>query len=399
MATLKRHPFHTVSSEVDQDDLDAKIKKHRRKVFVIIASIILLVLIALIAIYIYFEHKTYTSYEVINSIERSDTSASQFETFQGNLLKYTNDGAVYTDLNGNRIWNQTYEMDHPFTDSCNEYLVIYELNGTQIYILNKVSLQSSIQTTMPIQRVSVAKQGTIAVLMESEGISYLQLYDKEGTQLAAGELHVQNSGYPLDIALSEDGQKLAVAMLDINEGSVKTTIAFYNFGAVGQNSIDKIVGSYSYPDMLISRIHYMKDDTMVAFGDSKVVIFRGTQKPAESTSIEITEEVKSIFYDDQYFGLVFDSDSKEQPHRLELYNIKGAKVREVGISIDYNQIELLDNQDICIYNDNQCEIINRKGIKKLLCTFDKSLYKVISTAAQRNYTFILEGETRRVKLK
>ena len=399
MATLKRHPFHTVSSEVDQDDLDAKIKKHRRKVFAIIASIILLVLIALIAIYIYFEHKTYTSYEVINSIERSDTSASQFETFQGNLLKYTNDGAVYTDLNGNRIWNQTYEMDHPFTDSCNEYLVIYELNGTQIYILNKVSLQSSIQTTMPIQRVSVAKQGTIAVLMESEGISYLQLYDKEGTQLAAGELHVQNSGYPLDIALSEDGQKLAVAMLDINEGSVKTTIAFYNFGAVGQNSIDKIVGSYSYPDMLISRIHYMKDDTMVAFGDSKVVIFSGTQKPAESTSIEITEEVKSIFYDDQYFGLVFDSDSKEQPHRLELYNIKGAKVREVGISIDYNQIELLDNQDICIYNDNQCEIINRKGIKKLLCTFDKSLYKVISTAAQRNYTFILEGETRRVKLK
>lgn len=399
MATLKRHPFHTVSSEVDQDDLDAKIKKHRRKVFVIIASIILLVLIALIAIYIYFEHKTYTSYEVINSIERSDTSASQFETFQGNLLKYTNDGAVYTDLNGNRIWNQTYEMDHPFTDSCNEYLVIYELNGTQIYILNKVSLQSSIQTTMPIQRVSVAKQGTIAVLMESEGISYLQLYDKEGTQLAAGELHVQNSGYPLDIALSEDGQKLAVAMLDINEGSVKTTIAFYNFGAVGQNSIDKIVGSYSYPDMLISRIHYMKDDTMVAFGDSKVVIFSGTQKPAESTSIEITEEVKSIFYDDQYFGLVFDSDSKEQPHRLELYNIKGAKVREVGISIDYNQIELLDNQDICIYNDNQCEIINRKGIRKLLCTFDKSLYKVISTAAQRNYTFILEGETRRVKLK
>lgn len=397
MATLKRHPFHTV--EVDQDDLDAKIKKHRRKIFVIIASIILLVLIALIAIYIYFEHKTYTSYEVINSIERSDTSASQFETFQGNLLKYTNDGAVYTDLNGNRIWNQTYEMDHPFTDSCNEYLVIYELNGTQIYILNKVSLQSSIQTTMPIQRVSVAKQGTIAVLMESEGISYLQLYDKEGTQLAAGELHVQNSGYPLDIALSEDGQKLAVAMLDINEGSVKTTIAFYNFGAVGQNSIDKIVGSYSYPDMLISRIHYMKDDTMVAFGDSKVVIFRGTQKPAESTSIEITEEVKSIFYDDQYFGLVFDSDSKEQPHRLELYNIKGAKVREVGISIDYNQIELLDNQDICIYNDNQCEIINRKGIRKLLCTFDKSLYKVISTAAQRNYTFILEGETRRVKLK
>ena len=399
MATLKRHPFHTVSSEVDQDDLDAKIKKHRRKVFVIIASIILLVLIALIAIYIYFEHKTYTSYEVINSIERSDTSASQFETFQGNLLKYTNDGAVYTDLNGNRIWNQTYEMDHPFTDSCNEYLVIYELNGTQIYILNKVSLQSSIQTTMPIQRVSVAKQGTIAVLMESEGISYLQLYDKEGTQLAAGELHVQNSGYPLDIALSEDGQKLAVAMLDINEGSVKTTIAFYNFGAVGQNSIDKIVGSYSYPDMLISRIHYMKDDTMVAFGDSTVVIFSGTQKPAESTSIEITEEVKSIFYDDQYFGLVFDSDSKEQPHRLELYNIKGAKVREVGISIDYNQIELLDNQDICIYNDNQCEIINRKGIRKLLCTFDKSLYKVISTAAQRNYTFILEGETRRVKLK
>ena len=122
--------------------------------------------------------------------------------------------------------------------------------------------------------------------MENEGTSYLQLYDKSGGQLASGELHVQNSGYPLDVALSENGEKLAVSMLDINGGSVKTVIAFYNFGTVGQNSIDKIVSSYSYADMVIPQIRYLAEDTMVAFGDNRVILFTGAQKPAEEKSIE-----------------------------------------------------------------------------------------------------------------
>ena len=36
-------------------------------------------------------------------------------------------------------------------------------------------------------------------------------------------------GTPLAIALSADGQKLAVSSMDIHDGSVKSTVSFYNF--------------------------------------------------------------------------------------------------------------------------------------------------------------------------
>ena len=44
--------------------------------------------------------------------------------------------------------------------------------------------------------------------------------------LASGELHGENSGIPIAIALSSDGQKLMVSMIDLNGGNVKTTISF-----------------------------------------------------------------------------------------------------------------------------------------------------------------------------
>ena len=396
MATIQKHKFRTV--EVDREDLNKKLRAHRRKVAVLVVLVLLLLAAAAIVTYVYYENKIYTAYDVISSVERSDTSASEFTEFQGKLLKCTNDGAVYTDLSGNLIWNQTYEMDHPVVETRGNYVAIYELNGTQVYILDTVNLQGSIHATMPIQKVSIAAQGTAAILMENEGTSYLQLYDKTGGQLASGELHVQNSGYPLDLALSENGEKLAVSMLDINDGSVKTVIAFYNFGTVGQNSIDKIVSSYTYTNKVIPQIEYLAEDTMVAFGDDQVILFTGAQKPAEAKKIEIKEEVKSIFYDDTHFGLIFDA-SGGKNHRLEYYDIAGKQLMNITFDTDYMNVRILGNGEICILGENSCEIFNGRGIRKFQYDFEEHLYQILSGRMQTDYIFLLEGETQKVKLR
>ena len=396
MATKQKHKFRTV--EVDREDMDKKLRAHRRKVASLVIFVLLLLAIAAIVTYIYYENKIYSSYDVISSTTRSDTSASDFTEFQGKLLKCTNDGAVYTDLAGNLIWNQTYEMDRPLVETCGNYVAIYEVNGTQVYILDTVNLQGSIHTTMPIQKISIAAQGTVAILMENEGTSYLQLYDKTGAQLASGELHVQNSGYPLNLALSENGEKLAVSMLDINDGSVKTVIAFYNFGTVGQNSIDKIVSSYTYADMVIPQVRYLAEDTMVAFGNDRVILFTGAQKPTEETSIELKEEVKSIFYDEAHFGLIYDAvDGKN--HRLEYYDISGKQIMDINFDTDYTKVEILANGELGILGENSCEIFNTRGIRKFQYDFQEHLYQILSGRIQTDYVFLLEGETQKVKLR
>ena len=396
MSKIQKNNFRTV--EVNREDFDKKIRAHRRKVVVLVILILLLLASAAIVTYIYYENKVYNTYDMISSTERSDTSATDFTEFQGKLLKCTNDGAVYTDLAGNLIWNQTYEMDHPLVQMRGNYVAIYELNGTQVHILDTINLQGSIRTTMPIQKVSIAAQGTVAILMENEGTSYLQLYDKTGVQLASGELHVQNSGYPLDIALSENGEKLAVSMLDINDGSVKTVIAFYNFGTVGQNSIDKIVSSYAYTDMVIPQIRYLSEDTMVAFGDNRVILFTGAQKPTEETSIELKEEVKSIFYDDSHFGLIYDAAGGKN-HRLEYYDLSGKQLLNINFDTDYTKVDILANGELCILGEDSCEIFNTRGICKFRYKFDEHIYQILSGRMQTDYIFLLEGETQKVKLR
>ena len=303
MAEKNKSGFHTVG-DTDMEEYNRKIKEHRRKVLrrtVIVTAVFLLVLTGL-GLYMALRH--YENYDIMSTAERSDTDATHFTEFQGNILKYSNDGAFYLDAANELIWNQTYEMSSPKLDTCGNYLSIYDKGGTKIYILTPTKLVGSIETTMQIQQVCVAEQGTVAVLMKKDKAAYLALYDREGNSLAEGEIHGQNGGYPIAIALSNDAVKLAVSMININEGSVKSTIAFYNYGTVGQNEIDHCVGVNNYDDMVIPEMEFTSNDRMVAFGDTKAVIFEGAQKPQAIAEIPMDEKTKSIFYNEHYIGIV-----------------------------------------------------------------------------------------------
>lgn len=393
----KKKKFRMI--ETDEKELEQKLRAHRRKIMrrALVAGAV--VLAVLFGVYIYFETKTFTDYTAVHTVERSDTAATRFEEFQGNILKYSNDGAFYTDISDNMIWNQTYEMQNPSVDICEGYLTIFDKGGSDIYILNKQGIQGNIKTTMPIFQVCVASQGTVAVLTQENGASYLQMYDKDGTLLASGELHQENSGYPIAIALSNDGKKLAISMLDIGEGKLETTIAFYNFGSVGQNEIDNIVASYSYADKVFPEMEFLNSNRMIAFGDSSILLFEGAQKPKVTQQTKLDKQVKSIFYNTEYVGIVYNNEDSENTRHIDVYDMKGKAVLAKDFDMDYSNIRFLANNEICITNDVECRIYSLYGVERFQHTFDKTLYRVMSGATQLNYTFILDGTTEKVRLK
>lgn len=101
-------------------------------------------------------------------------------------------------------------MTDPQIDICEDYLTIYDKKGTMIYIMTKEGILGGIETTMPIQQVRVASQGTVAVLMKKDASGYLAMYDKTGAKLTEGEIHGAKKGYPVAIALSSDAVRLAL---------------------------------------------------------------------------------------------------------------------------------------------------------------------------------------------
>ena len=135
MAGDKKKGFRTVEA-ADMEEYKKKIREHRIRIVKVIGLFAAVLLLTAAGIGLYMAFRQYEAYDIRTSVERSDTQGTRFEEFCGNILKYSNDGAFYTDTDNELIWNQTYEMADPRIDICEVYVVIYDKGGTKMIILN-----------------------------------------------------------------------------------------------------------------------------------------------------------------------------------------------------------------------------------------------------------------------
>ncbi len=386
--------------ETNWDEIEEKIRKHRLKRLKRIALAVGICLAVVIVYYVYMQHKSYTDYTVTEEISRSDTSATHYLAYGDGFLKYSNDGASYVNVNSEVIWNQSYEMESPMVSVCESYAAVADKLGETIYIMDQDGLQVEITVSMPISRIDVASQGTVAVLMEEEGTGYLSLYDRDGSLLAEGAIHVENGGTPMDIALSDNGQILGVSVLDITEGIAGTTINFYNFSTAGQNQIDNLVSSYTYSDTVIPELTYADGNTLLAFADNGVYTFTGNETPAEGKQLQVEEEIQSIFYDNDYFGLVFADTSGNTGRIIQIYDLRCNEQTRIQTEFSYDNIGFLNNHEICMFSANQCSIYTLGGLEKFTCQFeDDDVSGIFHDRGYRNYIILKENVTERIRLK
>ena len=74
-------------------------------------------------------------------------------------------------------------------------------------------------------------------------------------------------------------------------------------------------------------------------------------------------------------------------------------VMEKNFGMEYDSIEFLSNDEICIRTENICDLYTLRGVYKFHYEFDRELYQVIPGDAGLNYTFVLKDATERVRLK
>ncbi len=365
------------------------------RTFILIA----LVVGTVIFLYRYFTYREYTDFVVRTQEDRSDTPATRFAQFSGGMLKYSNDGAFFTSADGELIWNQTFEMENPEVDIREGYVAIGDIGGNDLFLIDKEGNRGHLETTIPIYAFSVARQGTAAVLLAGENEYFLRLYDAKAKELAAGELFIRNSGYPISLSISPEGKKLAVSSVIPTGREVSSTITFYNFGAVGQNEEDHIVGTYQYEDLVIPEISFLTEDMLVAFGDSKVLLLSGSQKPEPSGEVVVEEEIRSVFYDEKNFGLILNNGDVENSRRIEVYDRKGRPQMSKDFIMDYDKAYFLPDGEIVVQSDLECAIFNKHGVEHFHYIFDEKLLGIVPEYLGIFYTFLTEGSTLKVRLK
>lgn len=369
-----------------------------KKRYIFILVILAICLLSFIVIRIV---TTYDDYEVEKSWERQDSAESTYIGFENNLLKYSADGIFYTKYDGSLIWNYSYNMTNPTIDTCGEYIVVYDKKGTEVDIFSTKGFVKQIASTIPVIEARVASQGTVSLLLQENNICYVQMYDKDGTLLVSGEIHPENKGFPISMALSSDAKRLLLSIVNVSEGELSTELVFYDFTSAGKAEEDNIVATYTYIGTLIPKVEYVKNNKALAFADKKIIVFNNNLRATVAKEISVSEEMKSIFYNDTHFGYICETatDNGEIFNQLNIYNLYGLKNTSKAIDISYTDVNLLDNNEVCFSDGNEIVLYNLQGFKRFDYTFDDSVYSVIPGATSKRYYMIESGKTEEIILK
>lgn len=346
-------------------------------------------------------NSAYNSYEVVEETGVQNASMIDYINYQDSLLKYSKDGAVYVDEKGEAVWNETFAMKMPKADACGEYAAIADLNGNDVYVFDSEGKVSNVTLPYKVCDIAVASQGTFAVVLESDKANYINLYDKNGEQISEIQTTIDQGGYPMDIDLSRDGEKLFSTYLTLDGATVKNSLTAYNFGPVGQSeNADRIMAGYQMDNTIVAKVEFLDNNTICAFGDNLFTIYAMREKPSEKAKVAFEQEIRSVIFDESHFGVVIpnpDASKEEAPYLLELYNTNGRKVMTEKIDFDYKKVRL-SKEEIIFTGGEETRVYTINGHLKFSYRFTKNVVDLIPTGYSRRYIALYDSGSEVIKI-
>ncbi|MBR5578636.1 MAG: hypothetical protein IKW28_06545 [Lachnospiraceae bacterium] len=359
-------------------EFEQKIKVHRRgRVFKILAAAVISVAI-IYGIYYYTSNASYSYYNEVSSFPRVSSSDSVCLNHNGRVLTYSKDGISSMDAKGNTIWNETYQMQNPIVEVNENAVAVGDYNGHIIYVMNEKGKVGEVDTNLPIRDFCISKTGNVAVVLEDNKATKLNVYDGKGKLLVESESYMDQNGYPVAVALSEGGEVMEVSYLHVDSGQVKSSVAFYNFSAVGQNSIDRLVSGNEYSEHIIPYVGFFKDGGAFAVGNGRICFYSGEEKPVSLAEKLISEEIQSVYRGDNHIIPVYIDTTGAALYRIDVYDKKGNIILTKTIDIEIHDI-IVHNNNIILYNDTECIMLGMSGKEKYRGSFGKSVSLLIPT--------------------
>ena len=376
---------------MEQQNKEKRKLKMNRMQWTIAAGVLILAVVLVYALVK--NNKVASSYEVVTSMSRGDDTSVYYRMMRKGMVKYSKDGVAMTNKSGTVLWNQTYEMASPTMTSAGDYVAVGDIGANTIYIFNEYGQLGRVSTDVPIQEIQISEQGVVAAVLSDTSSNYINLYDKQGNSLGSIKASLENTGYPLAIALSPDASKLAVSYLIVKSGSMQSRIVFYDFSDVeGDHLLDtqELEGLYPKAAFLDSR-------EVVLFGEKGFVLYQADSKKIE-TQENFESEINSVFCTDQKLGFIFKNEDDNGKYRMEIYNKAGKKSSTYYFDLDYSGLTA-DDDEVILYNDEEMLIYQMGGRVRFRGTFNTAVTGVMPSWEDGLYWLIDDQSLREIRIR
>lgn len=377
-----------------------------RPIFLLIIALVLI--IGGVAVGLWVKHRndrrTYAAYDVIKTKQLPFTTVNGTLPIRGGVMRYARDGAEAVNQDGESLWNVSYNMANPVADTCGKYAAVGDAGHVTLYIMDGTGAFSNVTTDHPIVRVAVAANGETAVLMDDGSKDYIAIYHADGKRVVDMNTLTTVSGFPLDLAISEDGTKLAVTFAYFEEDEIRSRIAFYNFGGVGRSYIDGLVGKAesvktSNPDNLYADVEFVTNDRVAVFGDKSTLLYEMEEIPnLEAKEIAYNGTLRRFAFSSKYIGFFEERrDSGRITYAVVLYDTDGRQVETRQTENFYGGFRI-DGGDVLLYSDTSLYIFRIKGKDKYKSSVSRAVTYCFATDQDNSFVTISDNLFNRIRL-
>lgn len=395
--SVRQSKLRLVKSE-DESSFQERLHRHRLTLFYRLLLITLIIGAVIALIVVQNRNKTYEDYDVLTSTALDVVNGTKDIRLGDAVLTYSKDGARCMDAGGNVLWNQTYEMQSPIVAVCGDVTAIGDYNGRTIYVQNTEKQLGTITTNLPIRNLCVAENGVVAAVLEETKVTWIYVYDSTGKELLNFRTTMQNTGYPVSVSLSPNALLCMVSYMYIDAGEMKSSVAFYNFDEYGQNQIDNLVSGHDYADTVIPYVQFMDNSSAFALGDDSLMFYGGSQKPDELARRYFESEIRGVYYNEEYVGVVFYNDTGSDRYRLEVYDKTGGQINALSFNMDYTDI-LFGKDTYIIYNEEQCLVMTVEGVEKYNGAFKKPVRLLVPTNGHFRYVLVTSDAVETIQMR
>ncbi len=373
-----------------------KTKKASHKSIVrkrILFAVIFLLLVAVAGIAIYTVRKNnslqYTGYDVVASVENEKSDGSQYLAYKEGYIRYNRDGVEAVNSEGSKLWNVSYNMTDPIAAVCEDCVIVGDYNGTTAYITDGTGSVFPITLPYKIMEVEVAKQGVAAVRMNDGTDDYIQIIDSTGEVLVVMQTKELKDGFPIDMALSNDGTKLVTSYVQVTNDAPVCWVTFYNFTQTGKSYDENIVGSFSYSS-LISKTSFLDNDTVCIFLKNGFELYKMREIPESLKALTYDKDILRVDANDEHIAVVLDYNTNGYQTQTLVYDLTGTLIFQKETAETYEAV-CLAGDDLLLYGRLTCVIWRLNGEKKINTGFNNAVYTILP--ADKSDRYILFRET------
>jgi len=384
-----RSNFRVIQGRSEAEvNISKKIRKHRMHSMLRVLLIVG-VIIAIMAVLVNsYKNQVFSGYVITQKGDYQIVENTSYMENKGSVIRYSKDGISNTDINGEVLWNLTYEMQSPIVKTADGFVGVGDYNGHIIHLIDNKGNSYEVDTKLPLRDFSVSSTGYVAAILEDSGNSWINLFSKEGTKIVEAKATMSKTGYPIACSLS--GEVMGVSYFYVDGSTMRSSMTFYNFGGVGEGATDHIVSSYDYENAVIPIVEFMNPETLFAVADNRLMFFAGAKKPVSTADILLDKQIQGVYYSDTHVGLLFYDQTGANKYCLDVYNTSGEKVLSHAFDRNFKDI-LIRNDQVMIYNEAGCEVVGLNGKVKFDGSFEGRVHYVVATDSPRKFLLVINN--------